>query len=87
MNKELPEYCYAILPTTGEMIVVKRGETGYFPQNPDNAPWGPENMESLNERLGVTKGQAEAMRNGSMFGWDIPASDPNNWDDEGNWIR
>jgi hypothetical protein len=85
--KELPEYCWSVLQVTGELVMLKRGESGYIPQNPDNAPWGAENVDILNERLGVTKGMAEAMKNGSMFGFHTPSSNPNNFDDEGKWIK
>lgn len=84
---KLPEMCYSVLESTNELIVIKRGEMGYFPQNPDNAPWSVDNMDILNERLGVTKGQAEAMKNGSMFGWDTSSANPDNYDEEGNWIK
>lgn len=86
LNK-LPEMCYSVLETTNELVVLKRGEKGYYPQRPENAPWGAENCYTLNERLGVTKGQAEAMKNGSMFGWDIPASNPDNYDENGMYIK
>lgn len=84
---KLPEEAFVILPTTGEMVLVKRGETGYYPQRPENAPWEAENMDALNERMGVTKAQAEAMRNGSIFGWDKPMANPDNYDENGDWIR
>lgn len=86
MLKTLPEYCYTVLQSTNELVVVKRGEKGYYPQREENAPWDAENVHHLNERLGVTKGQAEAMANGSMFGWDTPSANPNNFSDDGEWI-
>ena len=30
---KLPELCYGILDTTNEIILLKRGETGYYPTN------------------------------------------------------
>lgn len=86
LNK-LPEYCYSILPTTGEIVMLKRGEMGYYPQREENAKWNPENLDYLNERLGVTKAQVSAMKAGSMFGWDVLASDPDNYDKDGNWVK
>lgn len=83
----LPDMCFAVIPSTKELVMVKRGVMGYFPQKPENAPWDAENMDYLNERMGVTKGQATAMANGSMHGWNTPASNPANFDDEGNWIK
>lgn len=86
MNR-LPEMCWAILDTTNELVLVKRGEMGYYPQRKENEPWGVENLDALNERLGVTKAQAQAMKMGSMFGWDVPASNPDNYDEDGNYIK
>lgn len=85
--KTLPDFCWTVLKATNELVVVKRGESGYFPQREENAPWDAKNVDHLNERLGVTKGQAEAMANGSMFGWGVPSADPNNYSDNGDWIR
>jgi hypothetical protein len=75
----LPEKSFAILNTTGETILIKRGEQGYYPQDSlKNA-----DVNELNETLGVTKAQAEAMYHASMFGWDIPASNPKMWEEKG----
>lgn len=80
----LPEYCWTTLPhNEEEMVVVHKGVLGYSPQNPDNEPWGAENKDILNKRLGVTKAQEKAMLNGSMFGWDAPAANPALYDEDG----
>ena len=76
---KLPEMCYSVLNTTNEIIVVKRGETGYYPTN-----WEPakdrkaaeEWCDLLNERLEVTKAQRKGMEVGSMFGFDVPGINP-----------
>lgn len=83
----LPEMCWGILESTNELIVIKRGVRGYFPQREENAKYPVENLEFLNEQLGVSKAQQKAMQSGSMFGWDIPASNPSNYDEEGNYIK
>jgi hypothetical protein len=75
----LPEKSFAILNTTGETILIKRGENGYYPQ--DSLKNG--DVDELNETLGVTKAQAEAMYHASLFGWDIPASNPTMWEENG----
>lgn len=86
MNK-LPEECLVLHPASGEIVMVKRGVMGYFPQREENEPWGAENLDLINKRRGVTKAQAEAMKAGSMFGWDVPASNPDNYDENGDWIK
>ncbi len=80
---KLPEYCYGTLPSTGEVVIIKRGEMGYYSSNatPGNAQ-----ADDLNAVIGVTKAQAEAMMSGSMFGWDIPSADPDNYDQDGRFI-
>lgn len=83
----LPEQCWGVLPVENELILIKRGVSGYFPQREENAKYPVENLDYLNERLGVTKAQRMAMQSGSMFGWDTPASNPANYDEEGNYIK
>jgi hypothetical protein len=66
----LPERSYAYHPTTGATIMVKRGEKGFYAVTTDVKP------EILNKVRGVTLQQAAAMLAGSMFGWDVPLADP-----------
>ena len=40
-----------------------------------------------NEQLGVTKAQAMAMLAGATLGWDAPAADPKNYDEQGQPIK
>lgn len=81
MNYKLPLKSFAKLPTTGETVLICRGETGYFPQDSHIKS---RDADELNEILGVTKAQAEAMFKGSMFGWDVPAADPDMYDENGH---
>ena len=37
-----------------------------------------------NEKLGVSRAQAEAMLAGSMFGWQTQAADPCSYDEQGH---
>lgn len=67
-TQELPRRCYARLPSTGEPILILRGERGYWTINLDLDP------DAMNAMLGVTPAQREAMLTGSMFGWDIPGA-------------
>jgi hypothetical protein len=87
MYRGLPEFCYATLPSNKEeMIVIKYGEKGYYPVNQSSDAYLC-SAEKNNELLGVTKAQAEAMIAGSMYGWNTPVSNPNNYDKNGNWIK
>ncbi len=74
----LPELCFSTLLTSGDLICIKRGETGYYPSEWDTGDkeWNVELADELNERLGVTMWQRKAMEVGSMCGWDVPGADP-----------
>jgi hypothetical protein len=83
----LPEFCYATLPSDdSKLIVIRNGEKGYYRVDPLSDAYLC-SAERNNELLGVTKAQAEAMRMGSMFGWDTPSANPSNYDENGNWIK
>lgn len=86
-TNKLPEMCYTILESINEIVLIKRDVSGYFPQREENAKWGIENLDHLNESLGVTKAQEQAMAMGSMFGWDTPSANPENYDANGHWIK
>lgn len=89
LRSDLPERCYAVLPSGDEIIIVKKGESGYYHTD----KYGHDRAEALtivdecNEVGGVNKAQAAAMLAGSMFGWDTPAADPKNYDKEGQPIK
>ncbi len=74
----LPEKCFATIKSTGELIMLKRGERGYY-----QSDWSTSDKEynktlanDLNEQLGVSFAQRDAMEIGSMFGWGVPGADP-----------
>lgn len=88
LRSSLPDKCFSLLESTGEMIVITKGEKGYtptgiFPQ--DVSPR--EGVTAANAASGVTKAQEAAMVAGSMFGWETPAADPKNYDGHGNPLR
>lgn len=89
LRASLPEHCYIYLPTTREIGIVNKGESGYY--KTDLANGDPNAMkdlvDSMNKKLGVSKAQAEALKAGSMFGWHTPAADPKNYDDNGKLLK
>lgn len=74
----LPELCFSTLLTTGDLICIKRGETGYYTSEWDTGDKekNVELADQLNEQLGVTMWQRKAMEVGSMCGWNVPGADP-----------
>ena len=74
----LPELCFSTLRTTGQLICIKRGETGYYPSEWDTGDKerNVELADELNKNLGVSPIQRQAMEVGSMAGWDVPGADP-----------
>ena len=88
LRSSLPDKCFSALESTGEMIVITKGEKGYaptgiYPQS-DSLKNG---ASALNAANCVTKAQEAAMVAGSMFGWETPAADPKNYDEQGIPIR
>ena len=81
----LPEMCFSTLPGTGELICIKRGESGYYPSdwNTDNPAQNRELADYNNERLGVTQEQRLAMECGSMHGRGVPGADPKTYERDG----
>ena len=77
-SERLPDMCYSTLPSGGTLILLKRGESGYF-----QTDWNQNDLEKnrrladyFNQKRGISKAQEEAMSVGSLFGWDKPGADP-----------
>lgn len=89
LRSDLPEVCFSILPSTGDVIIIKHGESGYYrcEYSTDDKAFNREFANDRNANLGVSKAQVEAMLAGSMYGWDVPAADPKSYDVNGTPLR
>ncbi len=74
-KETLPEMCYVRHITTGETVMIRRGEMGYLPVETKCSP------ECLNGRLArvPTEDEIATMRHGSLMGWEGPGVDPSFW--------
>ena len=89
LRSDLPEVCYSILPSTGDVIIIKHGESGYYrcEYSTEDKAFNREFANDRNANLGVSKAQVEAMLAGSIYGWDVPAADPKSYDENGTLLR
>ena len=88
MRNELPETCLATLPGMGDLIVIKRGETGYYRSDWETGDKA-KNQEIANfhnSKCGITPAQVEAMRAGSIFGFHVPGASPQMYFDEARYL-
>lgn len=79
----LPELCYVFIPgnSPGKRIgIVKRDESGYHPTDYDTttapAELAREHVRYCNDKLEVDEPTEKAMYIGSLFGWHVPAAQP-----------
>ena len=89
LRSTLPEQCYSVLPDTGELIIIKKGESGYYRTDIDMGSKAENRAlaEEYNAKSGISKAQEQAMSVGSMFGWAVPGADPKNYDEQGQPLR
>lgn len=89
LRSDLPEVCYSILPSTGDVIIIKHGGSGYYrcEYSTEDKAFNREFANDRNANLGVSKAQVEAMLAGSMYGWDVSAADPKSYDVNGTLLR
>ena len=88
-RNDLPETCFSILPSSGQLIIIRCGEHGYYPSEWDTGK-REENREiasSHNARRGITDIQEAAMLAGSIFGWNTPGANPQWYLDNAKYIN
>lgn len=74
---KLPDMCACPHHETGEPIIIKRGESGYWPM-PTHFT-----IAKVNADFEATPAMIAAMQAGAMFGWHVPAADPDRYDATG----
>lgn len=88
-RNELPDFCISTLPSSGQLIILKRGERGYYTSERDTGK-REENQNIAREhnwRRGISDIQAAAMSAGSMFGWHTPGADPQWYLDNARYVN
>ena len=88
-RNDLPETCFSVLPSSGQLIIIRCGEHGYYPSEWDTGS-REENREiasSHNARRGITDIQEAAMLAGSMFGWNTPGANPQWYLDNARYVN
>ena len=88
-RNELPDTCFSVLPSTGQLIIIKNGESGYYPSEWDtgNREENREIASNHNVRRGITDIQEAAMLAGSMFGWNTPGANPQWYLDNARYVN
>lgn len=90
LRSSLPEKCFSVLPSTGELVLLTKGQRGYTPCYDFSTADRQQNlmfMDDRNTKNHVSKAQAAAMLGGSMFGWATPAADPKSYEEQGQPIK
>lgn len=85
-RKGLPEYCYSTLPSTGALVFLCYGERSYIKVQTQGGTEkrNTELAAELNQKMGVNQQQQAAMLRGTLFGWDAPAADPAQYENDGS---
>lgn len=84
---KLPEFCFTTNETDEEIVVViHKGENGYRTCF-GNKIKGEKAVNEMNKCIGVTKQQEQAMKCGSMFGWDVSGADPDKYGPDGKLLK
>ena len=89
LRSSLPERCASTLPSTGELILISRGQTGYSlcAESTDDPAQNRALADARNQHSGVTRAQEAAMLTGSMFGWQVSGADPKSYDENGRLLH
>ena len=84
---QLPDFCFSVLPYTGQLIRLRYGQSDYRLSQFNTDDTGKNRLlaSALNQEMDVSLQQERAMLNGAMFGFDKPVADPENYDESGEF--
>jgi len=85
MQSNLPDFCFVTNQDNNKTVVVTLGELGYIEIKDEELK--DTNPDILNELIGVSESQREAMYHGSLFGWNISFEDKKHLSKNGSLIR
>mgnify|MGYP001014792943 CR=1 FL=1 len=82
---KIPNNCYTILPSSGEVVLIVHGEQGYHRSGltTNDSALNRQIVNTNNALMDVTRAQEEAMLSGSLFGWNTPAAQPWRYEPDG----
>lgn len=85
---KLPKMAFTVLNSDPTLVIgIKRGVAGYWPlRRKETEAEARAFAETLNSGEHTTKAQVAAMEAGSMFGWEIPAADPDRYSENGDLL-
>lgn len=87
--EKLPSFCMSTRSSDGYLIIITHKESGYKVADisTEDAAENKYLAKYINKLMDVTPAQEAAMVAGSMFGWNVPAANPRNYDEDGKAIK
>lgn len=88
MRNELPKTCYAVMPDSGALVILNRGERGqhYISEYTASRAENKKIADFNNRRFGIGPAQVRAMVLASIHGVDYPGADPQLYFDEARHV-
>ena len=82
--ERLPDMCFSVLPEDDSLICITRGASYQVSEHSSKKPGLNRHMADYrNQCLGISKAQEQAMLGGCLHGWDSPAADPTQYNEQG----
>jgi len=84
-KKSLVESCWGVMPFSGVRVKIRFGDSNpeEFPQYGTVREENQKYVDEKNKPIKITRAQESAMLGGTIYGWDSPAADYNNYDKDG----